>query len=135
MTDSNTGIDQPHDGLISRLGIVIVSVTADRATATMPVEGNTQPYGYLHGGASAALAETLGSLAAMAHAGVGKIAVGVDLNITHHRAISEGIVTATATAAHLGRNVASYNIEVVSPGDLRVATARLTCFIRDTPLT
>jgi len=135
MTDSTAGNDQPSDGLIAKLGIVVESVTADRATATMPVEGNTQPYGVLHGGASAALAETVGSLAAMAHAGAGKMAVGVDLNITHHRAISAGIVTATATAAHLGRNVASYNIEVVSPDDLRVATARLTCFIRDIPLT
>ena len=57
----------------------------DRTVASMPVEGNTQPYGCLHGGASAALAETVGSLAAMAHAGPGKMAVGVDLNITHHR--------------------------------------------------
>lgn len=131
MTDSEEGMDRLNDGLIAKLGITVEAVAASEARASMPVEGNTQPYGILHGGASAALAETIGSLAAMTHAGEGRIAVGVDLNITHHRALSSGVVTAVATAAHLGRTVASYDIVIVSDAKERVATARLTCFIRD----
>lgn len=131
MTDTNAGNDYAYDGLIAKLGIAVESVTPERAVASMPVDGNTQPYGILHGGATAALAETVASLAAMAHAGAGRMAVGVDLNITHHRAVSSGSVTATAIAGHLGRTVATYDIAIVGGDDRRVATARLTCFLRD----
>jgi 1,4-dihydroxy-2-naphthoyl-CoA hydrolase len=130
MTDTEVGMDYPYEGLIVRLGITVESIAPDRTVASMEVEGNTQPYGYLHGGASAALAETVGSLAAMAHAGRGKMAVGVDLNITHHRSVRSGTVTAIATAAHLGRTVATYDVAIVSADQKRIATARLTCFIR-----
>lgn len=130
MTDTEEGMDAAYQGLIAKLGISVESVSPERAVATMPVEGNTQPYGLLHGGASAALAETVGSLAAMAHAGAGRIAVGVDLNITHHRAVTGGTVTAVASAAHLGRTTATYDILVVSEDGKRVATSRLTCFLR-----
>lgn len=81
----------------NHMGIEVVEATADRVVGTMPVKGNTQPYGLLHGGASAVLAETLGSVGAMLHAGSGKIAVGVDLNATHHRGVRDGVVTGTAT--------------------------------------
>ncbi len=131
MTDTEAGNDHAYEGLIAKLGITVESVSADRAVATMPVEGNTQPYGFLHGGASAALAETVGSLAAMAHAGPGRMAVGVDLNITHHRALTSGTVTAIATASHLGRTIANYEIAILGPDEQRIATARLTCFMRD----
>ena len=131
MTDSAPVGDGASRGLIDKLGIEIEDVTAESATASMPVLGNTQPYGLLHGGASAALAETVGSLAAMAHAGPGRMAVGVDLTITHHRGVTAGMVTATATAAHLGRTTASYEIAVVDDHGARVASARLTCFLRD----
>ena len=130
MTDTEVGMNYPYEGLISRLGITVDSISPGRTVASMEVEGNTQPYGYLHGGASAALAETVGSLAAMSHAGPGKMAVGVDLNITHHRSVSAGTVTAVATAAHLGRTVATYDIAILGDDEKRVATARLTCFIR-----
>jgi uncharacterized protein (TIGR00369 family) len=99
----------------------------------MPVEGNTQPYGLLHGGATAALAETLGSLAAMAHAQPDGIAVGVDLSITHHRAVREGTVVGVATALYRGSTVATYAIDVTNAEGKRVATARLTCAIRPQP--
>lgn len=95
------GIDLPalfsagHLG--ERMDIRILEASADRVVATMPVEGNTQPYGLLHGGASAVLAETLGSIGAMMHGGINKIAVGVDLNCTHHRGARSGIVTGVAT--------------------------------------
>jgi len=131
MTDTEAGKDYPYEGLIARLGITVESVAPDRAVASMGVEGNTQPYGFLHGGASAALAETVGSLAAMAHAGSGRMAVGVDLNITHHRSVTSGTITAIATAAHLGHTVATYDVAILSADERRIATARLTCFIRN----
>ena len=115
--------------LIERLGIEVLEVQADRAIGTMPVAGNTQPYGLLHGGASAALAETLGSCAAAAHAGPGRRAVGIELSISHHRSVREGTVTGTATAVHLGRSVATYEIVVLDPESNRVCTARLTCML------
>lgn len=131
MTDTAPwGIDASQ-GLIGKLGLEILEVSAARAVATMPVAGNTQPYGLLHGGATAALAETVGSLAAMAHAGEGRMAVGVDLNITHHKGVTDGVVTAVATAAHLGRTTASYDIVVNDMSGARVASARLTCFVRN----
>ena len=92
------------DSLIERMGIVILEMTADTVVGTMPVDGNRQIHGLLHGGASAALAETLGSLGAYVHAGEGQVAVGVDLNITHHRAVRHGIVTGTATQLAPGTN-------------------------------
>jgi len=116
--------------LIERLGIEIVSVTPDTVIATMPVAGNTQPYGLLHGGASAALAETVGSFGAMAHAGEGRIAVGVDLSITHHRAVTEGTVTAVAKALHRGGTIATYSVAIMDSEDRLVATARLTCLVK-----
>jgi len=118
------------DTLIARLGITILEVTADTVRATMPVTGNTQPYGLLHGGASAALAETVGSLGAMAHAMPDGIAVGVDLSITHHRSVTEGIVTAVATALYRGRTIATYSVAIMDAQDRLVATARLTCVLK-----
>ncbi|MBO9567493.1 MAG: hotdog fold thioesterase [Cellulomonas iranensis] len=124
----------PTDGtLLARLGIDVLEVRPDGAVGTMPVDGNTQPYGLLHGGASAALAETLGSLAAVAHAGPGRAAVGVELNATHHRAARGGTVTGTARALHLGRSVATYEVEVADEDGRRLCTARLTCMLIDAP--
>lgn len=119
--------------LIERLGIVIdaASVDARTCSATMPVDGNTQPYGLLHGGATAALAETVGSIAAQAHAGPGRAAVGLELSITHHRSARAGIVRATATAVHLGRSSATYLVEVTDEADRRISSARLTCLLLD----
>lgn len=118
------------DTLIARMQMDFTEVTAERVVGSMPVAGNTQPYGLLHGGASAALAETAGSLASIAHAGAGHISVGVDLNITHHRAVRSGRVHATATALHLGRTTSTHQIVIVDDEGRTVATARLTCAIR-----
>lgn len=131
MTDSAAAGYADLGGLIDRLHMTITHVSAERAVATMPVEGNTQPYGLLHGGASAALAETVASLAAGVHAGPGRIAVGVDLNITHHRAVTSGVVRAEATALRLGNTIATYDIAILDDRDERIATARLTCLLRD----
>ncbi|BBA96674.1 hypothetical protein RVR_2083 [Actinacidiphila reveromycinica] len=129
------GIDLPSffsaGPLGGRMGIRIVEAAPEKVVGTMPVEGNTQPYGLLHGGASAVLAETLGSVGAMLHGGPNKIAVGVDLNATHHRSVRGGTVTGTATPVHRGRSSASYEIVITDDATgKRVCTARLTCMLR-----
>lgn len=118
--------------LMERLGIEILEAGPDRVVGTMPVAGNTQPYGLLHGGASVVLAETLGSYAAMLHAGPGRQAVGIEVNASHHRGVSEGVVTGTATALRLGRTTATYEIVVEDEYARRVCTARLTCLVMAT---
>ncbi|WP_425454884.1 PaaI family thioesterase [Actinokineospora cianjurensis] len=115
--------------LIAKLGIRVVECAPGRVVGTMPVSGNRQPVGIMHGGANAAFAETLGSLAAWAHAGTGGRAVGLDLSCTHHRWVSSGLVTGTATALHEGRATATYEIVIVDDRGRRTCTARLTCAI------
>ena len=124
------GID-PHGSLLERMGIEIVEASAERVVGRMPVEGNTQPYGLLHGGASCVLAESLGSVGSAIHAGEGRLAVGVDINATHHRAVTSGTVTGVATAIHRGRSSATYEIVVSDEDGRRICTARLTCMLRD----
>ncbi|MFN3865707.1 MAG: PaaI family thioesterase [Demequina sp.] len=132
MTDNDdVSFEAVLDGtLMERMGISVGSVTADRAEGSMPVAGNTQPYGLLHGGASAVLAETLGSFAAMAHASPEGVAVGIELSISHHRSAREGEVHGVATALHRGRTIATYEIAITDQSGRPVATARLTCAIR-----
>ncbi|SHH30525.1 hotdog fold thioesterase [Streptomyces sp. 3214.6] len=127
------GGSAPDGTLGARLGITFVEATPERVVGTMPVEGNTQPYGLLHGGASAALAETLGSVGAMLHAAPAKIALGVDLNATHHRGVGSGTITGVATPIHLGRSAATYDIAISDEQGRRVCTARLTCVLRPAP--
>ena len=117
--------------LVERMGIEIVEAAPDRLVATMPVAGNTQPYGLLHGGASVVLAETLGSIGASLHAGAGRVAVGLDINASHHRAVRSGTVTGIATALQKGSTVVSYQVEVFDDEDRRVCTARITCLLRE----
>ena len=119
----------PHGmgGLNEKLGVELVEVTPERIVATMPVEGNTQPYGLLHGGASIALAESLGSIGSAIHAHPDRVAVGVDINATHHRSATSGIVTGTASPAHLGRTSATWEIVVTDERGKRLCTSRITC--------
>ncbi|GAA2629334.1 PaaI family thioesterase [Streptomyces axinellae] len=114
-----------------RMGLQIVEASPERVVGTLPVEGNTQPYGLLHGGASAVLAETLGSVGAMLHGGPRKAAVGVDLNCTHHRGPRSGLVTGVATPTHRGRTMTTYEIAITDEDGKRVCSARLTCLLRD----
>jgi uncharacterized protein (TIGR00369 family) len=113
-----------------KMGIEFLEVTTERVVARMPVSGNTQPFGLLHGGASVVLAETLGSIGAMMHAGEGRIAVGLDINATHHRAARAGFVTGTATALSLGNTLACYEDIITDEDGNRVCTSRITCLIR-----
>jgi uncharacterized protein (TIGR00369 family) len=117
--------------LAHRMGITIVSASAAEVVATMPVAGNTQPYGLLHGGASCVLAETIGSLGAALHAGLRGAVVGIEISATHHRGARDGDVTAVATLAHGGRTLATYDIVISDSAGRRVCTSRLTCLIRE----
>jgi uncharacterized protein (TIGR00369 family) len=119
--------------LDDRLGIEIVEASAERVVARMPVEGNTQVYGTLHGGASCVLAESVGSCAAAVHAGPGRMALGIELNISHHRTVSDGVVTAVATKVSAGRTLATYDVVVTDERDRRICTARVTSLLRDRP--
>jgi uncharacterized protein (TIGR00369 family) len=116
--------------LAERMGIVITEASAERVVATMPVEGNTQPYGILHGGASCVLAETVASVGASIGAWPEKLVVGVDINATHHRAVRGGLVTGTATPLHAGRTVATWQVSITDADGRLVCTARLTCALR-----
>ncbi len=117
--------------LDERMGIVVLEASAERVLATMPVAGNIQPFGLLHGGASAVLAESAGSIAATIAAGPGRLAVGIELSASHHRSATSGTVTATASALSVGRTLATYEIIVTDDADRRICTARLTCLLRD----
>lgn len=120
-----------QENLAGRMGITISDASAERVTGSMPVDGNTQPYGLLHGGASCVLAETLGSLGAALHAGPGRVTVGLEISATHHRAASHGEVTGVATRLHGGRTITTYEIVISDEQGQRVCTSRLTCLIRD----
>lgn len=121
------------NSLMQRMGIEVTEASPDRLVGTMPVEGNTQPYGLLHGGASVVLAETLGSIGAALHAGQDRVAVGLDINATHHRAARAGVVTGVATALSLGNTVASYEILITDEEGRRVCTSRFSALIRERP--
>ena len=119
--------------LNEKMGVELVEISAERVVATMPVEGNTQPFGLLHGGASVVLAETLGSVGSAIHAHPDKVAVGVDINATHHRAATSGVVTGVATAIHLGRTSTSYDVVITDERGKRVCTSRITCALVSMP--
>jgi uncharacterized protein (TIGR00369 family) len=113
--------------LNDKMGFELLKLTPEKVIGRMPVAGNTQPYGLWHGGASCVLAETLASLGSFMYAQPERVSVGVDINATHHRSVTAGSVTGTATAIHLGRTVASYEIVIVDDAGKRVCTARVTC--------
>ena len=112
-----------------KMGIEIIEASPQRLVATMPVEGNTQPFGLLHGGASVVLAETLGSVGSALHAGPTRMIVGVDINATHHKSATSGVVTAVATALSLGKTLCCYDVVITNDKGERTCTARITCLI------
>lgn len=124
-------INQSLGEIADAMGITLIEATAQRTAATMPVPGNRQRMGILHGGASALLAETVGSVAASLHAGEGRFIVGLELNITHHRSATDGVITAIATPLSLGNTIGSYEIELTNEHGQRISTARLTCLVRE----
>jgi 1,4-dihydroxy-2-naphthoyl-CoA hydrolase len=119
--------------LIERLGIEWTEVGVRRIRARMPVGGNTQPYGLLHGGATAALCETIASFGTSVVAGLDKAVVGLELNINHLSAVRDGHVTATGVPLHIGRTTAVWDMRVEDDDGRLVAVSRLTLAIRDRP--
>jgi uncharacterized protein (TIGR00369 family) len=141
----DTGNDAPPDdlevlahiaaadqgGLGARMGMEWLETTRERVVARIPVAGNTQPFGLLHGGASAVLAESVGSVLANLNAGRGRFAVGIELSCSHHRSAREGWVTGVATPLSVGRTLVTSQIIVSDDGGRPICTARLTCFLRN----
>ena len=115
-----------------KMGVEVLEQSPERVVATMPVDGNRQSLGLLHGGAMVAIAEAVGSWAAVIHAStMGKAAVGVDINATHHVSGLSGLVTATATAIRLGRTLTSHEVILTDEQGRRLCTARITNAIVD----
>jgi uncharacterized protein (TIGR00369 family) len=119
--------------LAEKMGIQLLELSAERAVATMPVSGNTQPLGVLHGGAHVVLAESLGSMAANVHAHPWGYAVGIELNASHHASITEGVVTGTCTAVKLGRSLTTHEIKMTDEKGKLLSTVRITNFLREKP--
>ena len=115
--------------LDKKMGIHILEASPTRLVATMPVEGNTQAVGLLHGGANVVLAESLGSIGTALHAGLDRRIVGVDINATHHKAVTKGTVTAVATPITLGKTLCCYEVVITDDEGNRTCTARITCLI------
>lgn len=116
--------------LAEKMGIELLELSAERAVATMPVEGNTQPLGVLHGGAHVVLGESLGSFAANVWAHPDKIAVGIEVNASHSKSASSGIVTAVCNAISLGKTLATHEIVISDEAGRRLSTVRITNFLK-----
>ena len=113
--------------LMQPLGIAFTEIGPDYLCGTMPVDARThQPYGLLHGGASAALAETLGSTAAGMCVGEGEGVVGIEINANHLRGVREGTVTGTARPLHVGRSTQVWEIRIEDEAGQLVCISRLT---------
>ena len=117
-------------GLMAKLGLEFVELEPERIIARIPVEGNTQPYGILHGGATAALCETIASLGTALLAGPDRKVVGIELNVNHIRSVEGGHITATGVPLHVGKTTAVWNMEVRDDQGRLVAVSRLTLSIR-----
>lgn len=117
--------------LCQKMGIEFLELSAERSVATMPVLGNTQVIGLLHGGAHVVLGESLGSISSAIHAGPGRYAVGIEINASHSRSVTEGIVTATCTALVLGRTLCTHEIVITDEQGRRLSTVRMTNMLRD----
>ena len=126
-------IDTRGGQLVQRMGIEFQKLTAEESIATMPVEGNRQVIGLLHGGAHVVLGESLGSLSSAIHAGPGRIAVGIEINATHSRSVSDGIVTGTCRALVLGRTLCTHEIVMTDEQGRRLSTVRMTNYLKDAP--
>jgi uncharacterized protein (TIGR00369 family) len=122
----------PHsDELVARMNITITDAGPERVVGTMPVDGNRQPFGLLHGGANAVLIETLASHAAAWHTMPERFPVGLELTCTHHRSAMSGLVTGVATPVHVGRSTSTFEVEIVDERGRRTCTGKLTCMHLD----
>ena len=115
--------------LDKKMGIEITEASLTRLVGIMPVEGNTQPMGILHGGANVVLAESLGSIGTQLNAGANRRIVGIDINATHHKATATGVVIGVATAVSIGKTLCCWDIVITNEDGQRTCTARITCMI------
>jgi 1,4-dihydroxy-2-naphthoyl-CoA hydrolase len=130
MTDFMQILNERGRGTLDKkMGIEIIEASPQRLVGTMPVEGNTQPFGLLHGGANVVLAESLGSVGTHLHAGPTRRIVGIEVSASHHKSATSGVVTAVATAVTLGKTLCTYNVEITNDKGERTCTARITCLI------
>jgi uncharacterized protein (TIGR00369 family) len=129
--EANRMIERGEAGtMIAWLGLEYLELGPDRVVARIPVASNTQPYGMLHGGATAALCETIGSVGTALAVGLDKIVTGIELNVNHLRAVREGHVTATGTPLHVGRTTAVWDFRIYDDGGRLAAVGRLTLAVR-----
>lgn len=140
MTDTSTTIDglewvrrRGNGALADKMGLEWIEFTEERAVASMPVEGNTQPVGLFHGGAYVVLGESLGSMHANFRAGEGRLAVGIDINATHTRSAVSGRVTGVCTPIHIGRSLTVHEIVLSDDQGRRCSTVRITNMIKNAP--
>ncbi|HET8957821.1 MAG TPA: hotdog fold thioesterase [Microcella sp.] len=124
-------VESGGGALTQKMGIEFLELSAEKSVATMPVEGNTQVIGLLHGGAHVVLGESLGSISSAIHAGPGRYAVGIEINATHSRSVTSGVVTGTCTALVLGRTLATHEIVIRDEEGRRLSTVRMTNMLRD----
>ena len=130
MTDFMQILNERGRGTLDKkMGIEIIEASPQRLVGTMPVEGNTQPFGLLHGGANVVLAESLGSVGTHLHAGPTRRIVGIEISASHHKSATSGVVTAVATVVTLGKTLCTYNVEITNDKGERTCTARITCLI------
>ena len=129
-TDAVAAMNSSRGALAETMGIVITEASTSLVAASMPVSGNTQPYGLLHGGASAVLAETVGSMAAAIHGGPDHFPVGISLHCTHHKGARAGSVHAVAVPVRLGRTLTTHRIDITDDAGDLVCSAQLTCLLR-----
>ena len=122
--------DRQLGALADSMGIQLVELSAERAVATMPVEGNTQPLGLVHGGAYVVLAESLGSFAANVWAAPNGYAVGIEVNASHSGSAKSGMVKGVCTAISLGKTLTVHEIVVTDEAGRRLSTVRITNLIR-----
>lgn len=127
-------IERTNGGPLSvKMGVEYVECSAEYSVARMPVEGNTQVIGLLHGGAHVVLGESLGSISSAIHAGIGRYAVGIEINASHSRSVTSGWVTATCRAISLGRTLATHEIVITDDEGRRLSTVRMTNMLLDRP--
>jgi len=130
MTDQQVSLPSlPQAPIHVRLGIEVTAASTDEVVGTLPVTGNEQPFGALHGGASVVLAESLASIGSVLHAGKDHLVAGIEVNATHHCAATSGVVTGRAVPLKLGRQVASWEVIMTDDQGRRTCTARVTCLI------
>lgn len=125
-------INQASEGsMAAHLGIVITEIGEDFLRGQMPVDGRTrQPMGLMHGGASATLAETLGSIAGLLTLENDQYCVGIELNVSHLRSVTQGKVTGTARPVKIGRTVQVWETRILDEEGRLASIARLTLLVR-----